>query len=124
MKLGIPKRFSLRFFLMGSLVAGTFLGFLLPEIHRRSLIARIEQHGGVVQYDAGIQEYWKSNKVTKITNPSLDYRLESSDLFAFPHLREIGFGDVTSDLGMTGEFVMDVDAYQNVLLRIASKDQR
>ena len=122
MQPGIPKRFSLRVFLLASVLAGSFLGFLLPEMQRRFLIARIEQHGGVVQYDAGIQGYWKSKKVTKITNPSLGYQLEASDLVAFPHLREIGLG-VTSDLGMTGEFVMDVDAYQNILLN-ASKDER
>ena len=123
MRLVIPKRFSLRVFLIASVVAGSFLGFSLPEIHRRFLIAKIEQHGGVVQYDASIQGYWKSNKVTKILNPSLGYQLESSDLFAFPHLHEIG-GDVTSDLGTNGEFVMDVDSYQNILLNTASKDDR
>lgn len=120
----IPKRFSLRVFLIASVLAGSFLGFLLPEIHRRFLISRIEQRGGVVQYDASIPGYWKSKKVTKITKPSLGYELDSSDLVAFPHLREIGLGDGTSDLGIPGEFVMDVAAYQNLMLNTASKGER
>ena len=126
MQFGIPKRFSLRVFLLASVLAGSFLGILLPEMHRemhrRVLISRIEQLGGVVQYDASIPGYWKSKKVTKVTNPPLGYQLEASDLAAFPHLREIG-RDVTSNLGMTGEFVMDVDVYQNILLN-SSKDKR
>jgi hypothetical protein len=115
MRLFIPKQFSLRVFLVASVLSGLCLGLLLPEMQRMLLIARIERQGGVVQYDESIHGYWKSTKVTRIVNPPSRDKLLSRELLAFPYLREIGIGGVTSDAGTKGEFVMDVDTYKKFL---------
>ena len=117
MKLRIPRRISLRVFLVGSVLSGLILSFAIPEIQRMFLIAKIEKLGGVVGYDQNIQADLKSKKVARISNLPSNDKLPASELRVFPHLREIGLGTVTSDLGIQGELIVDFDTYENSWIR-------